>query len=335
MSVPMIHIEDGAARSAAGYLTTHPRMPHVSFRDTPQTGWTVEGEHVRTPDGRYIGSPNKDRILFCYTTPCRYTRWRQQESVLEWCGDTFNADDHTIVIARYEEDLRWALPYHDMVVVYNKGSPNTLPPFKNVYHVPNVGRESETYLRHICGSPLVAGAPHAARITFLQGAPHEHNETIQAALEHPEKLAPVQPLGIRFNTTIPPTQILDAHTVRTSFGLSYTVVPIDASGAIAGFFDEGIEKTLRAACDTFFPEDADVPILEGFRRRYQLPPLPDTIPFTYSALVSVERAAIERLPRDVWRRLWNASRAGDFATGFLFERLWLWLFGYSATLIVR
>jgi hypothetical protein len=209
--------------------------------------------------------------------------------------------------------------------VYNKGSRDTIPPFQNIYDIPNIGRESETYLRHITTNSL------SARVTFLQGAPHEHNETIQAALEHPESLLPVQPLGIRFNTQIPPKHVLDTHTVRTSFGLQYAAIPIDMSGATPEFFDDGIEITLRKACDMFFPEDVALPILEGFRRRYELEKLPEMIPFTYSALFSVQRNAIERLPQTIWKRLWDASRAGDFATGFLFERVWLWLFGDSAS----
>lgn len=57
------------------------------------------------------------------------------------------------IIARYSEDLSWIqpyLPFFDKVFVYNKGNDITI----NATHVviiklPNVGRETHTYIHHI------------------------------------------------------------------------------------------------------------------------------------------------------------------------------------------
>jgi len=54
-----------------------------------------------------------------------------------------------IVIARYNEDINWLLPYKDITIIYNKG--NYIPSlnkFQTIY-LENVGRESHTYMYHI------------------------------------------------------------------------------------------------------------------------------------------------------------------------------------------
>lgn len=50
-----------------------------------------------------------------------------------------------IVIARYNEDLTWIEPYLSNTTIYNKG----LDYIDNSIKIPNVGRESHTYLYHI------------------------------------------------------------------------------------------------------------------------------------------------------------------------------------------
>ena len=51
-----------------------------------------------------------------------------------------------IVLARYEEDISWVQPFltEANVIIYNKGSP-----LNGTIELPNVGRESHTYLHHI------------------------------------------------------------------------------------------------------------------------------------------------------------------------------------------
>jgi hypothetical protein len=54
-----------------------------------------------------------------------------------------------IVIARYNEDIKWLLPYKDITIIYNKGNYDYLLHKFNVIYLNNVGRESHTYLYHI------------------------------------------------------------------------------------------------------------------------------------------------------------------------------------------
>lgn len=51
-----------------------------------------------------------------------------------------------IVLSRYEEDISWTKPFatEANLIIYNKGSP-----LNGTIRLPNVGRESHTYLHHI------------------------------------------------------------------------------------------------------------------------------------------------------------------------------------------
>jgi hypothetical protein len=53
-----------------------------------------------------------------------------------------------IVISRYNENIRYLLNYSHISIVYNKGN-NDIPLNFNYINLPNIGRESHTYLYHI------------------------------------------------------------------------------------------------------------------------------------------------------------------------------------------
>jgi len=72
-----------------------------------------------------------------------------------------------IIIARYNEDISWTNKIKHKVTIYNKG--NKLDG-NNIIELPNVGREGETFLRHI-----VNNYENLDDVTvFLQGNPFEH-----------------------------------------------------------------------------------------------------------------------------------------------------------------
>ena len=54
-----------------------------------------------------------------------------------------------IVVARFKEDIIWLLPYKNITTIYNKGDDNILLNNFNTIKLPNIGRESHTYLYHI------------------------------------------------------------------------------------------------------------------------------------------------------------------------------------------
>ena len=77
--------------------------------------------------------------------------------------------EHQIVIARYNEDIRYLLNYSNISIVYNKGD-NNIPLNFNYINLPNIGRESHTYLYHI-----IKNYENLANKTlFIQGNIKDH-----------------------------------------------------------------------------------------------------------------------------------------------------------------
>lgn len=72
-----------------------------------------------------------------------------------------------LVVCRFAEDVSWTSPWSAHTTIYNKGLDDlTLP----CVLTPNVGREGETYLRHI-----IARHPHFPAVTvFAQGRVDDH-----------------------------------------------------------------------------------------------------------------------------------------------------------------
>ena len=56
----------------------------------------------------------------------------------------------TLIIARYNEDITWLNDKSEhKIIIYNKGNKLLNNKFKNIISLPNVGRESHTWLHHI------------------------------------------------------------------------------------------------------------------------------------------------------------------------------------------
>ncbi|WP_320171585.1 DUF3431 domain-containing protein [Maridesulfovibrio sp.] len=80
----------------------------------------------------------------------------------------FSGEKVSAVIARYSEELSWLEALDCPSTVYNKGE----SPVEGAVVLPNVGRESHTYLTHI-----VRNYPDFPEfLVFLQGAPFIHME---------------------------------------------------------------------------------------------------------------------------------------------------------------
>lgn len=76
-----------------------------------------------------------------------------------------------IVVARYNENIKWLLPYKDITIVYNKGNDdNILLNNFNTVKLNNYGRESHTYLYHIINNYDNL----AEKTIFFQGKIDDH-----------------------------------------------------------------------------------------------------------------------------------------------------------------
>ena len=75
-----------------------------------------------------------------------------------------------IVVAVHNEDIKWLLPYKDIVIIYNKGEYNYLLNNFNIINLKNYGRESHTYLYHIINNYENL----TEKIIFFQGKIDDH-----------------------------------------------------------------------------------------------------------------------------------------------------------------
>ena len=79
-----------------------------------------------------------------------------------------NNKKYEIIVARYNEDLNWLLNEKENLKVYNKGQP--IKDFKTI-KLPNVGRESDTYLNYI-----ISNYNYLPKICiFTQGNINDHH----------------------------------------------------------------------------------------------------------------------------------------------------------------
>ena len=77
--------------------------------------------------------------------------------------------EYQIVVARYNENINYLSLFKDIMIVYNKGN-SEIPSIFNSISLPNVGRESHTYLHHI-----IENYHHLPdKILFFQGNPRDH-----------------------------------------------------------------------------------------------------------------------------------------------------------------
>jgi len=322
------------------------------FKSDDKSGrqkWIIEKEgesfYIRTAFNRwdsakYLGSPNVNNRVFLYTTKNRFTRWNIQHMVndqyrLDYIGDKFDHGDINIVIARYNENIDWALPYDDIAIVYNKGN-NDIPYFSNRFDIQNIGREGHTYLYHI----LNRYCELSRRTIFLQADWFPHNETILYGIDNYDKHLPVQPMGLVYlrDKAIPPLHIEQKFTRHTDYGFKYMTLPVTGDQDYVGdayFLDQGVVGNMLNYKKEN-PKTAMISNFDSFLYYSKFPrhlnPLPTTcVPFTFCALFSVRKEDIWLYNHEVYlnitKELLRLNPQGG-TNGYVLERLWLWLFQY-------
>jgi hypothetical protein len=123
---------------------------------------------------------------------------------IDYIGSKFNKDDVNLIIARYHENIEWALAYNDIAIIYNKGNKD-IPEFINIKNINNIGREGHTYLYYII--TRYNSLPN--RTIFLQADWFSHNETILYGIDNYDTHLSVQPMGLVYlrKKPIPPREI--------------------------------------------------------------------------------------------------------------------------------
>ena len=120
----------------------------------------------------------------------------------------------TLVVARYKEDLTWLLEIDEnlRVVVYNKGrkihDKRILERINVLEQLPNVGRESDTYLAYLESGRTQGDGEWTI---FTQGDPFVHSPHFLDLLRTREYWHPVQPLTACYDDAkaVPPQIIVE------------------------------------------------------------------------------------------------------------------------------
>jgi len=250
-----------------------------------------------------------------------------------------------IVVSRYNENLDWLKKIKKSknlkITVYNKGKDDIDIPF---IKLPNIGRESHTYLYHIINNYNNL----SDQTIFCQGDTIFHSpDFLELINKHRKKFEPVQPLSAfywpegvppRYEQT-PPLPILK-ETENLWFSKKARVhVEYMNSNFITmypyHFFDFNIKMYIEK-----------YKILYNFKNplqfnvnRFKLKnvDLDYLIPFSYSAILSVNKEAILENSIDFYNNIMsiilydirNFIENKKIDHGYFLERLWLVIFNYK------
>ncbi|KPI43718.1 uncharacterized protein AB675_6302 [Cyphellophora attinorum] len=254
-----------------------------------------------------------------------------------------------LCIAHYNEDLTWLQPFASNTVVYSKGpkapSPRT---FSRTVPLPNIGRETHTYLTHITQN--YASLPPVT--LFLQGDIHSVNEgtpahtdlTLSELVSQAAELAPgaVLPIGLlhKFSSwdAIPykpdwvrrrgATLVRSKYTPgqfwtdvlfpqsKLSSSTSSSISGSDSSSADSAAIPDSVTEDSRASSTSSPAQPASASATGG---------LPQEVRFVQGACFAVTREAIHRRPHEWWERMlkwFKELNEMNPEEGHYMERFW-------------
>ena len=155
-----VYIEDDRCRSISPETTQPSSSCGLLLEDACTVErWCDEAAEkwlLKVADKGYLGAPNKNRKVYAYAVSGPHTCFVQVAPGLFVYDDyLFDKSAFEIVVARYTEPMGWAEKYHDVVTVYEKDElfdsalSEKEASCSRRELLPNVGRETHTYLHHI------------------------------------------------------------------------------------------------------------------------------------------------------------------------------------------
>lgn len=241
-----------------------------------------------------------------------------------------------VIVARYKEDLNWLslIPESFDVTIYNKGeeitSRKALSRNPTIIALPNNGRESDTYIRHILRREY---EPESYTV-FLQGDPFEHSPDIIGLLAACQQWKDLQALSWRWRPSaiIPPPELLADETGAfiAGFRLRPELFSLFTWNQLQ-FFDPGARKidAEYRASHNLSPAKG---IASDFLQRCGMSELADCADkttvgtFSYGALFAVKGYRLSQIPSESLELLLKAANS-HHVYGYIIERLWLHLCG--------
>jgi hypothetical protein len=202
-----------------------------------------------------------------------------------------------IVIAHYNESLDWLKPYTQNCNIYSKGEPAPPSPYHHSQILPNIGRETHTYLTYIVTN-YTSLPPH---LLFLQGNIHDINNGTPAHTSLPLSSLISQILTLAPKSTLP---IGLTHTFSSWSAIPYLPSWLQRRGA-----------TLKRSHLT--PG-------QFWERIFHSPP-PKSVRFVQGACFGVTREAILGRPRGFWEGVlgyFEELNEVNPEEGHFMERFW-------------
>lgn len=245
-----------------------------------------------------------------------------------------------LVVARYNEYLGWInnIDDHFNVIIYNKGKPLTACNFKRpvvIINVPNVGRESETYLRHIIKNYDDSLADYTI---FCQGEPFAHANNFERVLKNIKEFIKTFPdyhmvpftNGWILDKNMPPKDIYERVKITLPMSLEDIFIDTQSTRTLQPqyYYDTGI-YTVYNEYMQYHKLPPGVNIMHHYLSQagagHIIPEHVDLFPIFYAALFMVKREQIQKNDLSVYERMWQLNCENSLY-GFLTERVWLLLF---------
>ena len=288
---------------------------------------------------RAISSNNNNDILFRDLVMLK----PEDKMKVEYISKYYNNSQIEIIIAAFNEDLTWTKMYANITTVYLKGDKNKVPTFlPRIYQLPNLGRETYTYLYHIVHnydrlsdltvftqgeSPtrgykghLIGGGHMYCTTTF-----HDYLLNIQGYFVFTEIMSlynSVHSVRDGYNSD----RCIRPHSTR-NLTTNSCYCPNESEAILSPARDHPITVDLIAKyCTLHHEEDACSPTL--FWDKYIKLPRPNFNLAWYAqgAIFSVTRNDIHKRPKSDYQALSIAASKGqDTSTGFFMEYFWYYL----------
>ena len=258
-----------------------------------------------------------------------------------------------LVVARYKEDLSWIsqVPHHFNIIVYNKDDSRPIqkkysvyskvftsaPPIPTVNHpnviiitLPNVGRESDTYLHHI----ITNYNKLADTTIFTQGDPFTHSPDFLKLLEKTDQFGDIQPLTDRYMGCTPPQKVLDERHQDYVDGLRACAYPMCFTNYQTVWFHDPGSVDVFTDFNNHFKTPNGTNVVEYVMEKngFECCDVPLVGHFCYAAVFSVDRENILKHPLHAYKNLCEMNNNSNKMFPSVLERIWLYLFGFEATL---
>ena len=259
-----------------------------------------------------------------------------------------------IVIARYNEDIRWVLPIIKYVIVYNKGLDDLhyIPP-KKIIKCENLGREGGTYIKHILDN-----YDNLDDYTiFLQGKITDHlNDTSENCIKFIISLIREQK---SYNFKYISQWILPVKATEFSlYGSGLPSFPFRAISAIStdkivNFINQtDLSEENKEIIISLLDGKQDIKLYEIVKllEQYDKPRITDELSiklcslysretiiqrirdkfsnvYTYGsgALFITSKKSIQQIPKDYWQDIYSTLQTKHPSCGYGLEKMWRYL----------